>query len=100
MRNNDKYSKKDFSLSQYYNQLERYESGLTTTNKSSLKKEYSLNSFSKDPSKTSHVSKANKEPFRPEKPKLGITDKYNSKTAFDKFDRSKLENFKKYNTPA
>ena len=90
MRNNDKFAKKDFSLSQYYNQLERYESGLSTTTKSSLKKDYSLNSFSKDTSKTTHISKVNKESFRPEKPKLGITDKYNSKTSFEKFDRSKL----------
>lgn len=46
--NSEKYSNKEFSLSQYYNQLEKYESTLGSTKKPSLKKDYSLTTFSKD----------------------------------------------------
>lgn len=84
------FSKKDFSLSQYYDQLQKYESGAIAGKRASLKKDNSLSSFSKDHSKVSTLSKTLKEPFNQERSRLGITDKNVGKTGVDKVEMGRF----------
>lgn len=84
-------------MTQYYNQLQKYEANFTTTKSSSLKRDYSLTAFSKDTSKISSSTKPYKEPQ--EKPKLGIIDKYTSKVSFDKLEKTRPDTLKKCASP-
>lgn len=86
-------SKKDFSLGQYYSQLEKYEAG----NKNKvLRKDSSASSFSRDPFKTqpNTTSKLLKESALPERHKI-LIDKPSSKPVLEKFDRVNLDLQKK-----
>jgi hypothetical protein len=49
--------KKEFSLGQYYSQLEKYESNYSNSKSKALKKDNSTSSFSKDPYKSANISK-------------------------------------------
>lgn len=84
-------SKKDFSLGQYYSQLEKYESG---SKGNLLRKDSSASSFSRDPFKnqSTTASKLIKESALPERHKI-LLDR--QKPALDKFDRVNLELQKK-----
>ena len=80
-------SKKDFSLGQYYSQLEKYEAGSKAT---LLRKDSSASSLARDPFKQqpTTASKLIKESAVPERHKI-LLDK--QKPALEKFDRVNLE---------